>query len=296
MIKLWNCRYLCLLLPGIMCLSQALSQRALPEKPTITVYVTVSEKRVSQPIETPPQIVVSVDKQPVPVDSIRSADKEKMLFALLVDISGSDAKKAKLIKQAASNLFKRLSELGNEGYLVVFNDRIQTSKRTAQPSEVQGTLDGVRFGGATALNDAIAVTCATILSASRNPATTRRAIFLITDGEDNASSLNREVAVEAAEKEGVPIFFLQTGFEGMSYGEKDRTVRLLDDDSNNTGGRAILAKNLEEGVQSVIDAVNEQWAIRFRPAQDYDHKMHPLAITSEDNRVKISAPRQIVLP
>lgn len=296
MIKRWNCLSLCLLLPGFVCRSQALSQGTLPEKPPITVYATVSEKGVSQPIEAPPQIVVSVDKQPVQVDSIRDASKEKMLFALLVDRSGSDAKKAKLIKQAASNLFERLSGLGNEGYLVVFSDLVQTSKRTVQPAEVQSTLDGIQFGGGTALYDAIAATCTTILSASQNPVVTRRAIFLITDGEDNVSTLRREGAVMAAEKEGVPIFFLQTGLEGMSNGEKDRTVRFLEDASNNTGGRAILAKNLEEGVQSVIDAVNEQWAIRFRLAQDYDHKVHSLAITSKDNRVKISAPRQIALP
>jgi VWFA-related protein len=259
------------------------------------VYAIVSEKGVSGPIPASPQLVVLVDKEPAQIASLRSANEEKMLFALLVDSSLSDAKKAALIRHIASELFQRLSEGGNEGYLVVFNDPVATSKRTLQPQEVQQALDSVKFGGATALYDAIAGTCTTILSESRNPGATRRAIFLITDGEDTASSITREKAEEAAEREGVPIFSLQIGSAGMGDAEKRHARQFLEDAGSHTGGQAIQAKDLEEGIQLVISAVHQQWAIRLVPAQVFDQKMHSLAITSGDKSVKISAPKQISL-
>ena len=285
----------CLLLPGIVSHGQAASQGTPPAKPSVEVYVIVSEKSVPPPIPTLSQFSVSVDSQPAQLASLRSANEDRLRFALLVDISASDYEKATLIKHVASELFQRLSDGGNEGNLVLFNSQIAMSKHPLQPSEVQRALDSVQFRGPTALYDAIGDTCTKILSRSGNPGAPRRAIFLITDGEDNSGHLSREGAEEAAEREGVAIFFLQTGFDQMSGAEKRQAVRFLNDASNDTGGQAIQAKNLEEDIPLLIDAIHSQWAVRLLPVQAFDQNMHSLAIKSEEKSVKISAPKRIPL-
>src|ERR1039458_6037172 len=229
--------------------NQMATQGAPPAKSLVQIYLIASGNGDSPPIPTLSQLVVSIDKQPAQVTSLRSANEDKLLFALLVDISGSNSRKDASIREAALQLFQGLLEGGNEGHLVVFNDQIAMTKGTVHLPEVQRKLDSVRFQGGTRLYDAIADTCTKILSRSGNPETPRPAVFLITDGEDDASEINHSKAEEIAEGEGVAIFSLQAGVDGpMTRAETLHSVRFLQEASHNTGGQAIRAEKLSDGV------------------------------------------------
>src|SRR6202043_652081 len=93
----------------------------------------------------------------------------------------------RLDKKAASQLFQGLATDGNQGYLVLFNVSAAISARPLQASEVQRLLEVAKFGGGTAVYDAVEQTCIQKLSRSKNPNIPRRVILLISDGEDNQS-------------------------------------------------------------------------------------------------------------
>lgn len=279
---------------------QVRAQTSPPTNQPVQIYMTISGAGGSGPGGSPPtpslsQLRVAIDRQPARITSLRSANADKMLFALLVDTSTSEAKQAASIRETAFQLFQGLSEGGNEGYLVTFDLTVSASKKPVQLSEARKTLGSLTFGGGTALLDAIALTCSNILSKSGNPGTPRRAIVMLTDGEDNNSHIDRSRAEAIAEKEGVAIFSLQTGTTRLSSAEASRAVDFLKESSLRTGGQAFQTKKVEEGVPLLLKAVHEQWVLDVVPDQPADRRFHTLAIENSEKSTQVSAPALIFL-
>jgi len=254
----------------------------------LEVYLTASGKDGSAVMLTQSELSVSVDKQPAQVTALHPAKNDKLLFAVLVDISGSNAPQAAPIRKAAVQLFESLSTGGNQGYLVLFNDLVAASTEPVQASRVAATLNNARFADGTALNNAIEEVCTKKLSRLGNPGSPRRAILLISDGEDDASILTGKRAEEAAEKEGVAIFSLVTG-------PSKRGTQFLREAGQVTGGRAIVPKDIADGVAPLLSALEQQWSLSFLPVQSPDQKFHVLSIKSSQADVQISVPARIFL-
>jgi Mg-chelatase subunit ChlD len=265
--------------------AQAPAQQA-PDKKPIEIFLTASGNNVPAQVPPPSELTVYVDKQPVQAVSLHSAKNEPLLFALLVDVSTSQAKEAGSVKDTAWKIFERLSNEGNRGYLVFFENEIVFSKVPLQPSRAQAALDQVKFGGGTALFDAIGKTCVQLLTRSANPDAPRRAILLLSDGLDDQSRMHPKEAEEVAEKEGVAIFSLSES--GVEAGE-----HFLNEASHATGGQSIVVRNLEEGVTPLLAAIREQWVLTLLPQQDPDQKLHSFAVKSSEKDVRISVPARI---
>jgi VWFA-related protein len=258
---------------------------------SVQVFLTASDKHDSPVVPAQSELSVSVDKQPAPVNKLRAAKGEPLLFAVVVDTSKSDASSAALIKKTALELFQGLSTDGNQGYLVLFNVSVATSRQPLQVSQAQSVLDAANFVGGTAVYDAIAQTCVQKLSKSENPNTPRRVILLISDGEDNQSHVTHTTAEETAEKEGVAVFSLIT--ESSLAGPHGE--HFMKEVSQITGGRAISVKKPTDGVASLLAAIENQWTLTFVPAQSPDQKLHSLVIKSSQKDIRISAPAHVLL-
>ena len=269
----------------------------------LQIYITASGKDDSSPIPTLSKLSGAIDKQAAQITSARSANADKMRFALLVDASNSETKQAASIRDAAVQLFQGLLEQRNEGYLLVFNEQVITSSKPLQLSEVRQALEsGVRQAhecvepcGGSAINDAIAFASQKLLNKHGNSETPRRVIFLISDGEDNASKIYLGEALDIAIREGVAIFTLQTGPSDMGSSEARHARRFLELASLDTVGQTFRPKRLEEGVPLLFDAIHKQWVLDVVPPQVPDRKLHTLSIKSSEKNVQISAPAQIFL-
>lgn len=261
-----------------------------PDHKSVRVFLTASGKHDSPITPMQSELVVSVDKQSAQVNTLRAAKSDPLLFAVVVDASKSDAGRAALIKKAALQLFQGLSTDGNRGYLVLFNASVATSRQPIQVSEAQSVLDATKFDGGTAVYDAIAKTCTQKLSRSANPDTPRRVILLISDGEDNQSHVSRIAAEETAEREGVAVFSLIT----ESSPAEPQGPHVMQEVSQDTGGRAISVNKLTDGVAPLLKAIEDQWALNFVPAQSIDQTLHALGIKTSQKDIHISAPAHIV--
>ena len=279
------------------------AQAAPASNRPLQIYITATGKDDTSPIPTLSKMSGSIDKQAAHITSLRSANADKMRFALLVDASNSENKQAASIREAAVQLFQDLLEQGNEGYLLVFNEQVITSSKPLQLSEVRQALEsGVRQThecvkpcGGSAINDAIAFASQKILNKHGNPETPRRVIFLISDGDENASKIFLGEALEIAIREGVEIFSLQTGTSEMGSIDARHAVRFLQLASLDTGGLAFRPKKLEEGVPLLLGAIHRQWVLDVVPPQVPDQKLHTLSIKSSEKNVQISTPAQIFL-
>ncbi len=259
------------------------------EQGSVQVFLTAALKSGSAVALDTSGLSVSVDKQPARVSTLRPAKSDPLLFAVLVDASRSDASTADSVKKVALQLFLSLSKNGNRGYLVLFNHSATISKAPLQVSQVQAVLDAVKFDGGTAVYDAIEQTCNGVLSESGNPGTPRRAILLISDGEDNSSHVTKATAEEAADREGVAIFTLVTR-SSLSGPEGEHALQEM---SRRTGGLAVVGRNLADGIAPLLASIENQWALTLVPAKPLDQKSHSLNVRTSQRDVSISAPAYV---
>lgn len=255
----------------------------------VLLFVTASGDKVSPDMLPPSTLNVYIDKQPTKVVSLRSAKEDKLLFAVLVDVSKSEAPRAELVKETAGQIFDALSKNGNLGYLVFFSHLVAASNAPVDTSKARLAIDRVKFGGGTALFDAIEETCKLLLKRSTNPDTPRRVIVLLSDGGDNSSHITLKKAEEGAEEEGIAIFSLSDETTD-SIGEHN-----LKEFAQETGGDTITAKKHGEGVIPLIDAINGQWALTLSSSPASDKNLHTLAIKGTEKSFRLSAPARIPL-
>ena len=258
-------------------------------KAPVEVYLTATGKNSSSGALDQSALTVTLDKQPIQLTSIRSAKHDKLLFAVVVDASTSNARNSGWIKKAAFDLFEGLLANGNQGYLVSFDVSARRSASPLQLSEVRKVLVDLQFVGGTALFDTIAKTCTTVLSKSGNPNNPRRAIILISDGDDNQSHTQPKEAIQVAEKEGVSIFSLRTTVGG------DTGEQILGDFTKKTGGRAVIDESRKEGVRALLSAIDSQWVLSFVPPSSSNRDLHSFAVKSSQKSIEISAPANIVI-
>ena len=277
-----------------------LQTKSYAQPPNVSTYIVASDKNGAPASLDPTTIKASIGKSQARIVSLQPAKEDKLLFAVLLDISKSqaDAEKSAAIKSAAVKLFQALSQGSNEGYFVVFSSKVGMSSRPLTTAEVQSSLNHIGFAGGTALFDAIAQTCQQPLSRSNNPNYPRRAIVLISDGEDNFSNMTRDAAELAAQKEGVAIFSLLLSSPPASGQYEDRGRAVLTSLSKDTGGELAVAKSLEDEIPEAITEVNHQWLLELAPQQPPSHsqRLETLKLSSTQKTIMVSNAGKILLP
>jgi len=142
-------------------------------------------------------------------------------------------------------------------------------------------LDWIEAGGITALYDAILKGIDHIQMGHHD----KKALLVITDGEDNASKHRFEEVLERARKENVAIYvvgmFDQSGLiVESSYNEPEK--RLLTELAEATGGKAYFPHNVQECEQACITIAHElrqQYALGYYPSlQLWDGSWHKVEV------------------
>jgi VWFA-related protein len=114
--------------------------------------------------------------------------------------------------------------------------------------------------GTTAIWDAVVATSTDMLS--RTPEQTRRAIILLTDGEDTSSRTRRQEAIDRAVKDNVVIYSIGIG-DRRNYGIDSGALKKL---SEKTGGRAFFPDNemeLRTTFAQIEDELRSQYLVAY---------------------------------
>jgi len=137
---------------------------------------------------------------------IFESDESPFSLGLLLDITGSMEDSLPVVKQACLHL---IDELRPQDQVAVFSfsDRMAAAQDfTADRKAAAAAIRRLRAGGKTALFDALAR--ASMRMAERKG---KRALVVLTDGNDNASALTMESALQRARREAIPVYCLAQG-------------------------------------------------------------------------------------
>jgi len=236
-----------------------------------------------------------------PVQSILNFRRETDLpieMGLLVDASGSVQSRFGFEKEAAIGFLQHIIRPGyDKAFIVGFNKQ---SKLTQDFTDNVGLLSaGVQRltdGGGTALYDAIYKACKEKLLHDRSDHPVRRAIIILSDGEDNQSGYTRGQAIEMAQRAEVLIYAISTDDSGLIL----RGDKVLEDLASATGGRAFFPfkmKDITHSFAAIEDELRSQYAVSYKPSDfDADGRYRAIEITALKKDLQVRARRGYYAP
>jgi VWFA-related protein len=187
-------------------------------------------------------------------------------LAVLVDTSSSIRDRFKFEQEAAIEFITSVVHPGVDRAMVVsFDSSAELISDLIDDTEKLSTaVRNLRPGGGTAFYDAIYFACRDKLQQDQPRHKFRRAMVILTDGEDNESRYTRDQALEMAQKADVVIYVVSTNVTHAET-EGDKVIKYL---AQETGGRAFFPFKLEDLEQSFENIANElrhQYNIFYRP-------------------------------
>lgn len=199
--------------------------------------------------------------QPQSITSFRH-DDIPVAMAIVIDNSGSMREKRQKVNAAALNLV-RSSNPQDQVFVVNFNDEYYLDQDfTSNINQLKEALDKIEARGGTALYDAVVASADHL---KKNAKLERKVLFVVTDGEDNASRESLEQAVRRLQEENGPTVYAI----GLLGEEKARRARrALQTMAERTGGIAFLPRTLDEVdaiSRSVAHDIRNQYTIGYKP-------------------------------
>jgi Ca-activated chloride channel homolog len=181
-----------------------------------------------------PQTIVSFNHSDVPVS-----------IGLLIDNSGSMRDKRAAVNTAALDLI-RASNPQDEAFVVNFSDEAFLDQDfTSSIAKLRAGLSHIESRGGTALYDAVVASADELAHGGRR---SKQVLVIVTDGEDNASTLNLEQTIRRVQDLGGPVIYsigLLFG-EDSRGSESHRAKRALQLLSDETGGLAFFPRSLAD--------------------------------------------------
>jgi Ca-activated chloride channel family protein len=187
-------------------------------------------------------------------------------LGILIDTSNSVRDRFRFEQQAAVDFINSvIRPRQDKGMLVSFDSAAElVSDLIDDPEKLANAVRSLRPGGGTALYDAIYFACRDKLQQDQPRHKFRRAVIIVSDGDDNQSRVSREQALEMAQKADAVIYAISTNISRIE-GDGDKVLKYL---AAETGGQAFFpfkAEDLAQSFENIANELRHQYNIFYRP-------------------------------
>ena len=206
-------------------------------------------------------------KPPEEILSFSSETNLPLQVGLLIDASESVTARFKFEQQAATEFLKEtIRPKYDQAFVIGFDLTPKVAQDFTDDTEkLSAGIRTLRPGSLTALYDALYYACQDKLLKQPRAGPVRRAIILLSDGNDNASSVTLEKAIEMAQRAEVAVYTISTNSTG-SGGHGNKNLERIAEAS---GGRSFVPSQIT-GVGQAFSAIQEelrsQYAVSYKPA------------------------------
>jgi VWFA-related protein len=236
-----------------------------------------------------------------PAEAVRGFSAETNLplrVGLLVDASNSIRSQFKFEQEAAIEFLNQIIRLKVDRALVVgFDSTVEIQQDFTNDTEaLSKAIRMLRPGGGTALFDAIYRVCKERLMDTGDTQPVRRAIILLSDGDDNQSRVTREEAIEMAQRAGVIIYTIGTSLSP----DKGRGDKVLERIAETTGGRAFFPFKIQDvanAFSDIQDELRSQYVLAYKPADFLaDGRYRSIDISTPAKKLKVRSRKGYFAP
>jgi Ca-activated chloride channel family protein len=267
----------------------------------VNVVFTVTDKR-DHFVKDLTQNDFRVYDDSKPALSIQSFNRQTNLplrVGLLIDASNSVRDRFKFEQEAAIEFLNQIIRPRfDKAFVIGFDTTPEVTQDFSDDAEALSKgVRMLRAGGGTAMYDAIYFACRDkLMQVDKGQIATRRAIILLSDGEDNQSRVSREEAVEMAQRAEVIIYAISTNTSGL----KLRGDKVLEHFAEETGGKAFFPFKIEDvsnAFAEISDELRSQYAISYKPADFVaDGKYRKIEILADNKKYHVRARKGYYAP
>ncbi len=242
--------------------------------------------------------ILDDDKPPEQIVNFHRETDLPLDLGLLVDVSGSVNSRFTFEQDAATDFLQHTIRQGfDKAFVVGFNSHSHVAQDfTDSYPRLYWAVHRLHNGGGTALYDAIYRACKEKFLKDRPDHPVRKAIIVISDGEDNQSEVSRAQAIEMAQRAEVIIYAISTDDSGLVL----RGDHVLEQLADSTGGRAFFPfkmKDVTHSFAAIEDELRSQYVVSYKPADfDADGRYRTIQISTLKKDLQVRARKGYFAP
>jgi VWFA-related protein len=229
-------------------------------------------------------------KAPARVSSFTQQTNLPLRVGIVIDASTSIRSRFQFEQQAATEfLLQAIKSRSDRAFVMGFDSTPDvTQDWTNNLDGLQTGVTKLRPGGGTALYDAVYTACRDkLLDISRGQEPVRRAMVLVSDGNDNQSRAYVDDAIKMCQRAETIIYAISTNWT-PSRGKGDDVLQKM---AAATGGRAFFPPSVEEmslGFNSIEEELRSQYALTYTPADfKADGAFRTIYLFANDRRYQV---------
>lgn len=242
--------------------------------------------------------IIDDAKPAAEIRSFRAETDLPLQVGLLIDASNSVRDRFKFEQEAAIEFLNQtIRRKYDQAFVVGFDVTPEVTQDFTDNTEALSMgIRSLRPGGGTALYDALYFACRDKLLKSQHTGPVRKAVILLSDGDDNQSHVTREEAIEMAQRADVIVYTISTNLTGSgSHGDK-----VLQRIADATGGRSYVPFQLTEVANSfaaIQEELRSQYAISYKPAEFRpDGRYRTIEIIAQEKGLHVRSRRGYFAP
>jgi Ca-activated chloride channel family protein len=231
-------------------------------------------------------------KAPARISSFTQQTNLPLRVGIVIDASTSIRTRFQFEQQAATEFLLQVVKSKSDRAFVMGFDSTPTVTQdwTNNLDALQTGVNKLRPGGGTALYDAVYTACRDkLLDVSRGQEPVRRAMVLLSDGNDNQSRAYIDDAIKMCQRAETIVYAISTNWT-PSRGKGDEVLQKI---AEATGGRAFYPPSVEEisnGFNSIEEELRSQYDLTYTPADfKADGAFRTIYLFANDRRYQVRA-------
>ncbi len=203
---------------------------------------------------------------PVAVIGFRQQTNLPLRVGIMIDTSSSIRQRFQFEQDSAVEFFLQIMHRSDRAFVEGFD--IETNMAQDYTNSVDLLNQGIRKlrpGGGTALYDALYKTCRDQMLSLRGDEAVRKALILVSDGDDNYSRATQADSIKECQRAETIVYTISTNVS-PSKDKGDETLRII---SDATGGQAFYPTKIEDvatGFHNIEEELRSQYSLQYRPA------------------------------
>jgi Ca-activated chloride channel family protein len=205
-----------------------------------------------------------------------TAEETPFAAVILLDTSGSMEERVTLARAAAIRFLDGLRGSDNAA-VYAFNSKVSLVQPFSNSRDVVEKIFDLKSNGMTVLNDAIFEAAGELIKRPEK----RRAIIVLSDGEDTLSKKSDEKALKAALAANASIYTIDMSSTSAPLAQRAKSQSALKKYAEKSGGTFVATPGgaaMRDAFKNIVDELGIQYTIGFQPNSKKDGKWHALEL------------------